>query len=66
MSVLRRDFLPADLAGETAAVGIDGVVSVQARQTVGETEWLLDLADQNAFIQGVVGWVPLVSDGCRV
>jgi len=61
MAILKRDFLPADLAGETAEMGIDGVVSVQARQTVGETQWLLDLADQNAFIKGVVGWLPLVS-----
>jgi L-fuconolactonase len=61
MSILRRDFLPADLSGETSVVGVDGVISVQARQTVGETQWLLDLAEQNAFIKGVVGWVPLVS-----
>jgi L-fuconolactonase len=63
MSVLRRDYLPEDLRREANAVGIDGVVSVQARQTLQETDWLLDLAEQNAdFIRGVVGWVPLVSD----
>jgi L-fuconolactonase len=59
MSALRRDFLPEHLKAEIAAVGIDGVVSVQARQTVGETEWLLSLADGNDFIKAVVGWVPL-------
>lgn len=62
MAVLRRDYLPDDLRREAAAVGITGVVSVQARQTLEETDWLLDLADQNwDFIRGVVGWVPLVS-----
>src|SRR5882724_109631 len=61
MSLLRRDFLPGDLSREIAAAGIDGVVSVQARQTIEETGWLLDLAEANAFIKGVVGWVPLVS-----
>ena len=65
MSALRRDFLPEHLKAEIAAVGIDGVVSVQARQTVGETEWLLSLADGNDFIKGVVGWVPLVEPGVR-
>src|SRR3954470_24884154 len=62
MSVLRRDFLPDDLRNEIASAGIDGVVSVQARQTVEETRWLLNLAATNDFIRGVVGWVPLVDD----
>ena len=61
MAALRRDFLPADLKREMEAAGVDGVVSVQARQTLAETHWLLDLADRNEFIRGVVGWVPLVS-----
>ena len=63
MAALRRDFLPEHLKAEIAAVGFDGVVSVQARQTIGETEWLLSLADGNDFIRGVVGWVPL-ADAC--
>jgi L-fuconolactonase len=63
--VLRRDFLPDDLRRETDPVGVQGVISVQARQTIEETEWLLDLADQHSFIRGVVGWVPLVSDRVR-
>ena len=41
---------------------IDRVVSVQARQTLEETRWLIELAKQNTFIAGVVGWVPLASD----
>lgn len=64
MSVLRRDFLPADLRTVAKVAGVDGVISVQARQTLEETRWLLDLAEQKenaAFIRGVVGWVPLVS-----
>ena len=63
MAVLRRDFLPADLERELARAGVDGVVSVQARQTLEETEWLLGLAGQHAFIKGVVGWVELVNPG---
>lgn len=61
MKVLRRDFTPDDLRKEIAAAGVDGVVSVQARQTVEETRWLLELATASDFIRGVVGWVPLVS-----
>jgi L-fuconolactonase len=61
MAVIRRDFLPEHLEPELRACGIDGVVSVQARQTVEETRWLLALASQRDFIRGVVGWVPLIA-----
>lgn len=60
MQVLRHDYLPADLDKLMQQSGIDGSVAVQARQSVEETEWLLDLSNQNSFIRGVVGWVPLV------
>lgn len=58
---IRRDFLPPDLALEMARVGIEGCVTVQAQQTVAEARWLLSLADEHAFIKGVVGWVDLQS-----
>ena len=61
MKVIRRDFLPSDLRRESNLAGVDGVISVQARQTVEETKWLLKLAAANDFIKGVVGWLPLVS-----
>ena len=61
MRRVRRDFLPTHLQREISAVGIDGVVAVQARQSLVETNWLLDLAAGNPFIKGVVGWVPLIS-----
>lgn len=61
MKVIRRDFLPEHLRAEIAAAGVDGVVSVQARQNLAETQWLLDFASQQDFIKGVVGWVELVS-----
>lgn len=59
MPVIRRSFLPTDLRNEIETAGIDGVVSVQARQTLEETDWLLQLASENDFIKGVVGWLPL-------
>lgn len=59
MVVLKRDRLPADLAPLLESTGIDGTVAVQARQTLEETRWLLELADQSPFIHGVVGWVDL-------
>ncbi len=61
MRDIRRDFLPADLEKTIRAAGVDSVVTVQARQSLEETRWLLDLAAENSFIRGVVGWVPLVA-----
>lgn len=58
--VLRRDFLPADLEAELGAAGIGGTIAVQAQQNIDETRWLLALADQYPFLQGVVGWAPLI------
>lgn len=61
MERLARDFLPADLAPLLEAGGIGGCVAVQARQSLEETRWLLELADGHDFIRGVVGWVDLRS-----
>lgn len=60
MSILRRDFHPADLEPLCKAAGVDRVVSVQARQSLEETHRLLDLADRHPRIGAVVGWVPLI------
>ena len=55
MSIIRRDFLPSALEREIRDAGVDCVVSVQARQTLEETLWLLSVAAQNDFVKGVVG-----------
>ncbi len=59
MQRLATDYLPPALEAVAAPVGIDGSVAVQARQTVEESRWLLELAAANPFIRGVVGWVDL-------
>ncbi len=61
MGVLKRDYLPEDLAPLLRAQGFDGCVAVQAAQTLDETRFLLDLSDHHAFIRAVVGWVDLRS-----
>lgn len=60
MAAIRKDFLPEDFEKIIQEAEIEGVVSVQARQDVEETAWLLSLAARHDFIKGVVGWVPLV------
>jgi L-fuconolactonase len=59
MESIRQDFLIPELKQAMQAAKIDGVVTVQARQSLLETDWLLELASQHDFMRGVVGWVPL-------
>jgi L-fuconolactonase len=61
MDILRKDYLPDQLSTELSSIGFDGSVAVQARQSPEETQWLLNLAEQNSFIKGVIGWVDLCS-----
>ncbi|MBV8782218.1 MAG: amidohydrolase, partial [Phycisphaerae bacterium] len=51
---IRRDFLPSDLEPVLSLQQVDAVISVQARQSLEETRWLLELAAKHAFINGVV------------
>jgi L-fucono-1,5-lactonase len=65
MAGLRCDFLPEDLKREMEASGFEGAVAVQARQTLEETRWLLELAAASTHVLGVVGWVDLRSPNMR-
>ena len=47
---------------ELQNAGFDGCISVQARQTREETDFLINLAKENSFIKGVVGWLDLCSE----
>lgn len=59
MAVLKRDFLPSDLLKIYEINAVAGCVAVQADGSEEETDFLLQLAEQNSFIKGVVGWVDL-------
>jgi L-fuconolactonase len=56
LGVLYRDYLPEDLA---PILGLKRTVLIQASNSIAESRWLLDLADEHGFIAGVVGWVDL-------
>jgi L-fuconolactonase len=59
MTIIKQDFLPKDLYPLLQKNEIDACVAVQAAQDEGENDFLLGLAEENEFIQGVVGWVDL-------
>lgn len=54
---IHRDFSPHDLAPLLAGHGIERTIAVQAADSVAETRYLLELARENSFVAGVVGWI---------
>jgi len=62
MDLLKKDYGPKDLAVLLAQCDLHGSVAVQASQSEEENEFLLDLAESNPIIKGIVGWVDLQSE----
>ena len=58
-SPLATDYGPEELKPLMANAGVDYTVIVQAVSSPDEARWLLELAEDNEFIAGVVGWVDL-------
>jgi len=56
MPDLQRDCMPVDCQDAMRVAGVDGVVAVQARTLVDETDFLLKVADNHPEVLGVVGW----------
>src|SRR5436190_5964949 len=61
MAPIQKDFLPEDFKLVLQRNGFDGSVVVQTDQSVAENELLLNHANANDFIRGVVGWIDLQS-----
>jgi len=47
METLKRDFMPENLYPIIKKLGIHGTIAVQARQSLEETQWLLDLRSKD-------------------
>lgn len=62
MAVIRKDFLPEDFSLYLNENSIYGCIAVQADQSDEETAFLVNLAKENPFIKGVVGWIDLTSE----
>ncbi|TWT59223.1 amidohydrolase family protein [Allorhodopirellula solitaria] len=60
MAVLKHDFLGPQLRQVARENEVQGFVSVQARQSLGETRDLLEIASGEPLVAGVVGWAPFV------
>ncbi|GAA5100996.1 amidohydrolase family protein [Chryseobacterium ginsengisoli] len=62
MTAIRRDFLPEDFSFYLNENQIEGCVAVQADQSDEETNFLVNLAKENPFIKGIIGWIDLTSE----
>lgn len=62
MAVIRKDFLPEDFSLYLNENSIYGCIAVQADQSDEETAFLVNLAKENSFIKGIVGWIDLTSE----
>ena len=60
-SVIRRNYLPEDMAPLLESAGVSGTVLVQAHQSIEEAHWMLDVAEATDFVVGVVAWADLTS-----
>jgi L-fuconolactonase len=63
---LNHSRLPDDLEPQAAAAGVRHTVLVNAIHSLGETEWMLKLAQARPSIAGVVGWINLAQPTERV
>jgi L-fuconolactonase len=62
MQVLRTDYLPDQLEAVYKKKGISGSVLVQTDASEAGNGFLLEMAEKNPFIRGVVGWIDLKSE----
>lgn len=61
-AILNRDYLAGDLAPSLSRFGVGRTILVQAAQTTAEFDFLLEIAAENDFVAGVVGWLDFDSE----
>lgn len=61
LAAIHRDYEPAALIALAAPLGVGGSVLVQSQASDRDTDYLLDLADAEPFVRGVVGWADLAA-----
>lgn len=59
-SVAAKSYGLDDLVRHCGAYDVQATIAVHARQTLEETDWLVERAERHAVCKGVVGWVPML------
>ena len=60
-SILNRTYYIKEIEEEKNKIGITGGVLVQSANNFEDTDWMLEVAEKNEWIKGIVGWLPLMS-----
>lgn len=60
-SILKRTYDVEEIEEERKLSGITGGVLVQSANNLEDTDWMLQVAEKNDWIKGVVGWLPLMN-----
>ncbi|MCU7549669.1 amidohydrolase family protein [Chitinophagaceae bacterium LB-8] len=58
-SILNRTYHIEELEEDRLAAGVSGGILVQAANNFEDTDWMLEVAANNDWLKGVVGWLPL-------
>lgn len=58
-SILKRNYEIEELQRERRVAGVTGGILIQAANNLEDTDWMLEVADREIWINGVVGWLPL-------
>lgn len=64
ISGIRRDYQPEHLAPYLNHLNVDKTILVQAAESLKENELMLEAANNNPFIGGLIAWVDLTSNDC--
>jgi L-fuconolactonase len=59
-TILNRTYHISELEEDRLAAGISAGVLVQAANNIEDTDWMLQVAAENSWLKGVVGWLPLM------
>lgn len=60
-SILNRNFHLEELEEGRKKAGVTDGVLVQAANNFEDTDWMIEVAEKNEWIKGVIGWLPLMN-----
>lgn len=60
-SILAQNYYPSDIEAQLSAANVSAAIMVQAANSIEDTAFMFDCAEQYPWIIGVVGWVDLLN-----
>lgn len=60
-SILAKNYYPSDIEAQLSSANVSAAIMVQAANSIEDTAFMFDCAEQYPWIIGVVGWVDLLN-----